>query len=496
MVNLSNPILLIAIPLFFTFLIALSSSFLKGGVKYLPIIAFGLNLAVALLLIPDVIKNGLVISTTAGFKPPFAIDMAVDRLGLFLALIASLLGFVVSIYNIYYIEEEPQEKFYALFTLLVAGVTWMIITGDIFNLFVAFEVTSIAAFGLVGYHRDKGAIEAGFKYLVMGSIGGSFLLVGIIMLYAATGTLNIVDIAQKTANLTFHQKLLPYTFIFVGLGIEGALFPLNAWLPDAHPAAPSSVSSILSGIMTTAAIYAIIRLTNTIFDYNQIYPFLIAFALLTLIFGEVAAFFQKDIKRMLAYSTIGQTGLFFFAFSLHTTNGLQGAFMQMVNHSLSKGMLFLVVGGMILQVGSRNIDDFIGAGRKMKVSSFFLAIGAFSLMGLPPFFGFWSKLKIIFAALQNANAFMVISVVIILLMSVIEGAYFFKLLQLMFFKEPAKDVAVQEASYGILVPVFILGSILLIISFYPAPIINFMHSAAADLVNKNYITLALKLGGL
>ncbi len=496
MVNLANPILLIAIPLLFVFLIAFSSAFSKSIAKYLPIFAFGLNVVIAIMIIPDVLKNGLVIATTAGFKPPIAIDMVVDRLSLFLAIIASLLGFVVSIYNVFYIDEEPEEKFYALFTLLVAGVIWMIITGDLFNLFVAFEVTSIAAFGLVGFHRDKGAVEAGFKYLVMGSIGGSFLLVGVIMLYAATGTLNIVDIAQKSAELTFQQKFLAYALIFTGLGIEGALFPLNAWLPDAHPAAPSSVSSILSGIMTTAAIYAIFRITNTIFDYNQIYFFLMFFALLTLIFGEVAAFFQKDIKRMLAYSTIGQTGLFFFAFTLHSTNGLQGAFMQIINHSLSKSMLFLIVGGMIMQVGSRNIDDFAGVGRKMKVSAFFLAVGMFSLMGLPPFFGFWSKLKIIFAALQQTNILMVASVVIILLMSVVEGAYFFKLLQAMFFGKPKQDREIKEASLGMLTAVVVLGLILLFVSFYPTPIIDFTHQAASDLMNKNYINLALKLGGL
>ncbi len=496
MVNLANPILLVAIPLFFTFLIALTGSFAKDKVKIFPVLAFGLNVVVSILLIPEVMRDGLVISTTAGFKPPIAIDMAVDRLGLFLVLIASILGFVVSIYNLFYMDEEPQDKFHALFTLLIAGITWMIITGDIFNLFVAFEVTSIAAFGLVGYHRDKGAIEAGFKYLVMGSIGGSFLLVGIVMLYAATGTLNIVDIAQRSAHFIFHQKLLPYALIFTGLGIEGALFPLNAWLPDAHPAAPSSVSSILSGIMTTAAIYAIIRLTNVIFDYHQIYIFLMIFALLTLIFGETAAFFQKDIKRMLAYSTIGQTGLFFFAYSLHTVDGLEGAFMQIVSHSLAKGMLFLIVGGMILRVGSRNIEDFVGIGRKMKVSSFFLAIGAFSLMGLPPFFGFWSKLRIILAALEGANTFLLISVVIILLMSVVEGAYFFKLLQMMYFGKPQKEVVVKEMPYGMLFGVTVLGLILLVISFYPMPVMDFMHRTAVDLLNKSYTMLALKLGGI
>ncbi len=497
MVNLANPILLIGIPLLFAFLIAVLSPLSKKSAKYMPIIAFGLNLTVALALISPVLKNGVVIATTAGIKPPFAINMAVDRLGLFLVIIASLLGFLVSIYNTVYIKEEPSEKFYMLFTLLVTGVTWMIITGDIFNLFVAFEVTSISAFGLVGFHRDKGAVEAGFKYLVMGSIGASLLLIGIVMLYAATGTLNMADIAQKILTFSFKQRLLPYTFIFAGLGIEGALFPLNAWLPDAHPAAPSSVSAILSGIMTTAAIYAIIRVTVTVFNYYQVIIFLILIGLLTLMFGETAAFFQKDIKRMLAYSTIGQTGLFFYAFALGSTDGMQGAFMQMMNHSIAKAMLFLLVGGIILQVGSRNIDDFAGLGRKMKITAFLFAIAAFSLMGLPPFFGFWSKLQIIFATLRSVNVYTITFVIIVLFMSLIEGAYFFRVLQIMFFRKPKEGINIKETSGWILAPIVVLGVILLIMSFYPQPIMNFTHKAASDLVSRNvYINAVLHLGGL
>ncbi len=497
MVKLANPILLVGIPLFFAFLIAVLAPLYKKSVKYMPIIAFGLNLTVALSLIPEVLKKGVVIATTAGIKPPFAINMAVDRLGLFLAIIASLLGFVVSIYNTVYIKDEPAEKFYMLFTLLVTGLTWMIITGDMFNLFVAFEVTSISAFGLVGFHRDKGAVEAGFKYLVLGSIGASLLLIGVIMLYAATGTLNMADIAQKLLKFSFRQKLLPYVFIFTGLGIEGALFPLNAWLPDAHPAAPSSVSAILSGIMTTAAIYGIIRTTVTVFNYYQVVIFLILFGLLTLIFGETAAFFQKDIKRMLAYSTIGQTGLFFYAFSLGSVNGMKGAFMQMMNHSIAKAMLFLLVGGIILRVGTRNIDDFAGIGRKMKITAFFFAIAAFSLMGLPPFFGFWSKLQIIFATLKGVNFYTVSFVIIVLFMSVIEGAYFFRVLQVMLFKEPKEGVEVKEAPGWMLTAVIILGIILIVMSVYPQPIMNYAGKAASDLVSRNvYINAVLHLGGL
>ncbi len=495
MVNIANPILLIAIPLLFAFLIAVLAPWLKKGVKYIPVIAFGLNLFVAFALISKVLDKGIVIATTAGIKPPFAINVAVDRLSLFLVAIATLLGFLVSIYNLVYIKEEPAEKFHILFTLLVTGITWMIVTGDLFNMFVAFEVTSISAFGLVGFHRDKDAAEAGFKYLVMGSIGASLLLIGVVMLYAATGTLNMADIAGKIMRFTFKQKLLPYAFIFTGLGIEGALFPLNAWLPDAHPAAPSSVSSILSGIMTTAAIYGIIRVTVTIFNYYQVILFLILFGLLTLMFGETAAFFQKDIKRMLAYSTIGQTGLFFYAFSLGSVNGMQGAFLQMMNHSLAKATLFLVVGGIIFVVGSRNIDDFAGIGRKMKVSAFLFAIAAFSLMGLPPFFGFWSKLKIIFATLERVNVYTVSFVVIVLFMSLIEAAYFFRVMQVMFFKEAKEEKEVREAPAWMLIPAITLVVIILVLSFYPTPVINFAHKAAADLVGRS-VYINSVLGGL
>jgi len=495
MVKIINPILLIAVPLFFVFLTAVITPFSRKAMRYLPSIAFAINLIITVFLIPQIIKNGMIIATTAGIKPPFAINIAVDGLGLILAIIASLLGLLASIYNLRYIREEPQDKFNMLFLLLITGITWMVITGDMFNLFVAFEVTSISAFGLVGFLRDKDSVEAGFKYLVIGSIGASLLLIGVVMLYAATGTLNMADIAEKIMYFTFRQKLLPYIFIFTGLGIEGALFPLNAWLPDAHPAAPSSVSSILSGIMTTAAIYAIIRTTVTVFNYGAIIPFLLIIALLTLVFGETSAFFQKDIKRMLAYSTIGQTGFFFFAFSLGSIGGFQGAFMQIINHSLSKALLFMVVGGMITQLGSRNIENFSGIGRKMKISAVLFAIGAFSLMGLPPFFGFWSKLAIILATLSHISSLAVTFVIIILFMSVIEGAYFFKVLQLMFFGKAKDDLKIKEVSPTLIIPLVVLGVIIVVLSFYPVPILAVTKKIAAQLINRAVYINAV-LGGL
>ena len=176
-------------------------------------------------------------------------------------------------------------------------------------------------------------------------------------------------------------------------------------------------------------------------------------------------------------------------------NGMQGAFLQMMNHSLAKATLFLVVGGIIFSVGSRNIDDFAGIGRKMKVSAFLFAIAAFSLMGLPPFFGFWSKLKIIFATLERVNVYTISFVVIVLFMSLIEAAYFFRVMQVMFFKEAKEEKEVREAPAWMLIPAITLVVIILVLSFYPTPVINFAHKAAADLVGRS-VYINSVLGGL
>ena len=495
MVNMNDLTILIASPLFFAFLATIFSAFYKRAVKFFPLIAFLINAVVLFLNGESILYGpGIVISKTAGMSPPLSINMAMDKLSFLIAAIATILGLIVSIYNIFYIDDERDSKFYSLFILLVGGITWISVTGDLFNLFVAFEVTSIAAFGLVGFQRDKDSAEAGFKYLVLGILAGTLLLIGIVLLYASTGTLNMADIATKVASFTFLQKLVPFTFIFLGLAVEGALFPLNAWLPDAHPAAPSGVSAILSGIMTTSSIYAIIRATVTIFNFYTVIPFLSVFAVLTLFFGEVSAFFQKDVKRMLAYSTIGQTGLIFLAFSIGSATAIGASFAQIINHSLSKSMLFLVAGSFILQTHSREIESLKGLGYKMKLHSAVFVVGALSLIGLPPFFGFDSKLNLLFAIVDSVNFFTISYLVLVVAMSLVEAAYFFRIIKILYTKSES-DEKVTE-SKALLAPIVVLALILIVVSILPGQTISFAKSIASQLVARSYYLQAVLGGGL
>lgn len=493
MVNLSDPVLLVAFPLFFAFLATVVSAFSKKAAKFFPLAAFLANAVVLSLNASAVIGGaGIVISRTAGANPPFSINMAMDKLSFLIAVIATLLGLVVSLYNIFYIKSERDPKFHSLFILLVGGITWIAITGDLFNVFVAFEVTSIAAFGLVGFERDEDAVEAGFKYLVLGILAGTLLLLGVVLLYASTGTLNMADIAVKVSTFSFLQKLIPFTFIFLGLGIEGALFPLNAWLPDAHPAAPSGVSAILSGIMTTSSIYAIMRVTVTIFNFGAVTPFLSLFAVLTLFFGEVSAFFQKDIKRMLAYSTIGQTGLIFLSFSIGSEAAIGASLAQIINQSLSKSMLFLIAGAFILATNSRDIESLKGMGYRMKVSSALFVVGALSLTGLPPFFGFVSKLNVLLSILGTIDVLTVFYVVLAVAMSLVEAAYFFRVIKTLYTRSSVESEMRERA--GLLIPALLLGLVLITVSLFPAQTVGFTKSVASQLINRGYYLQAV-LGG-
>jgi proton-translocating NADH-quinone oxidoreductase chain N len=492
MVNLANPTLLVVIPLFFAFLSIIISPFLKKLIKFVPLIVSALNLVVIYFIGVKVLYGSIVLGTTAGLNPPYVIILAVDKLNFIIVLMVNVLGFLISFYNIFYMKEEPTDKFHILFTLLIMASSWISITGDLFNVFVAFEVLSLSSFGLVGYMRSKDSIEAGFKYVVQGILAGSLLLIGVVLIYAQTGTLNMAHIATKLDYVGSLEKLVPYVLIFFGLAVEGALFPLNSWLPDAHPAAPSGISAMLSGIVTTTAIYAIIRVTVTVFNYSAFIPYLFIIALLTLFFGEIAAFFQKDLKRMLAYSTIGQTGLFVLAFSVGTQASISASVAQMVNHSFSKAVLFLVAGIMIEAQGSRNIDDLKGFGRVNILTSILFVFAALSLIGVPPFFGFFTKLAILQTLLDFPGFLGYLSFALVLFAAIIEGVYFYRVFKILFEKS---DKNFQAENPWLVISPFILVLILVILSSRPMNVLNFTNDIANQLIQRT-IYLTSVLGGL
>jgi len=492
MVNPGNPTLLVVLPLFFAFLSIIISPFAKKVIKFVPLVVSVINLIVIYFIGLKVTSGQIVIGGTAGLMPPYSINLAVDKFNFVIVLLVNVLGLLISFYNIFYMKEEPVDKFHILFTLLIMSSTWISATGDLFNMFVAFEVLSLSSFGLVGFMRNSDAIEAGFKYVVQGILAGSFILLGVVLIYAMTGTLNMAHIADKLQTISTLQKLIPFIFIFFGLAVEGALFPVNSWLPDAHPAAPSGVSAMLSGIVTTTAIYVIIRVIVTVFNYSAFIPYLFIIALLTLAFGEIAAFYQKDLKRMLAYSTIGQTGLFVLAFSVGTEASISASLSQMINHSISKAALFLITGIMIEAAKSRNIDDLKGFGRKNILTSVVFVFAALSLIGVPPFFGFFTKFAILQSLLDFPGFLGYFAFGLVLIMAIVEGVYFYRVFRVLF---APIDKEFEKVNDWLVVAPFILVLILVLMSSKPMYVLNFTSTVANQLVQRT-IYLTSVLGGM
>lgn len=493
------PVVLVAVPMGVAFAIPLFALFCKSLVKYFPPAALASNLVVSLLLLPEALDKPILVSI-GGWQVPFCINLVAGPTALLFSIIIALVGFLVSIYALDYIKEGATEKYHMLYLLLLTGANGVVLTGDIFNLFVFFEILCISSYTLVAYLREKGPVESAVKYLLQGAVGSSLLLIGIGLLYGLFGTLNMADIARNISSISPVSVFVPMALIITGLGVEAAIFPLNGWLPDAHSSAPSSISAILSGIAIEVGLYAVARVVFTIFGAESLLLFLAFLGTLTLIIGEMCAFSQNNLKRMLAYSSIGQIGLILFALtipiSIGTSYGVTGGLFQLVSHTLAKALLFLTAGYMIYRTGSMEISALGGMGRKMPFTCLAFTIGAFSLIGLPPFIGFPSKFLIVKAALATEEIVFHVLIAIALSATVIEAAYFFRVVQVLYFQRLSdtnpvnsskrQDVKQKssEAPAAVLIPVFILALLIIIVGVYPKLVTDVLDAAAGELLNR------------
>ena len=486
-----SPVLLVIVPLGLAFAVPLFGFISKRIVKYIPIVAFIFNFIVALRLIPEVLKQPIVVNI-GGFPPPFCINLVAGPIGILFSALIALAGLLVAIYALTYIKEGPKEKYHMLYLLLLTGATGVVLTGDIFNLFVFFEIFCISSYALVAYHGNRTGIESAVKYLIQGAVGSSLLLIGIGLLYGLFGTLNMADLAQHIVSASPVSVFVPMALIITGLGVEAAIFPLNGWLPDAYSSAPSSISAILSGIDIQVGLYAVARVVFTIFGASNILLFLLFIGILTLIIGEMCAFSQNNIKRMLAYSSIGQIGLVLFALAIATSYAVTGGLFQVISHTLGKALLFLAAGYMIYRSGSMEISTLAGMGKRMPLTSLAFTIGAFSLVGLPPFVGFPSKFLIVRGALAKEEILFTVLIGFVLLGTVIEAAYFFRVVQVLYFKKGNGNPERKEAPIAALIPMVIFVVLILVIGIYPKLVTDVLNSAASELLNRmDYIRSVL-----
>jgi len=478
-----KPVLLIAVPLGLAFALPLLGLLSRKTAKYVPISAFLFNLVVSVLLIPEVLKAPFVVKI-GGFPPPFCITLVAGPVGAMFSALIALAGLLVAVYALAYIKEGPEEKYHVLYLLLLTAATGVVLTGDIFNLFVFFEILCISSYALVAYFGNKAGIESAVKYLIQGAVGSSLFLIGIGLLYGLFGTLNMADLARKIQSADPASAFIPMVLMITGLGVEAAIFPLNAWLPDAHSSAPSSISAILSGIAIEVGLYAVIRVLFTVFGVSDIFLFFAFLGVSTLVIGEMCAFSQNNIKRMLAYSSIGQIGLIFFAMAMATSYAVAGGLFQMISHTLGKGLLFLAAGYMIVRSGSMEISSFEGMGRRMPLTSLSFTIGALSLVGLPPFIGFPGKFLIIRAALAKETILFTALIGLVLLTTVIEGTYFFRVIQVIYFKKGQEGGGREEAPPAAIAPMFLLITLIIVIGVFPDIVSGFLDSAASELLDR------------
>ncbi|MDP2982299.1 MAG: proton-conducting transporter membrane subunit, partial [Candidatus Latescibacter sp.] len=392
--------LFIALPLAAGFLIPLAGFVSERLVRAMAVLTTALLVALAL----GRIGAGVAIYAVGGWRPPFGINLVGDALSGFFLLIIAVVGFLVTVYSTAYMKRYTAEaKYYCLLMLMIAGMNGVVATGDLFNMYVFLEIAAISSYALVAFGIGHEELEASLKYLVLGSIGSSFILVGIAFLYSITGTLNLAHLGRILEG-NGNQGMVHFiaALFFAGFGIKAAMIPFHAWLPDAHPSAPAPVSAMLSGLLIKAlGLYCILRLFYSVFGLDQTYGSILMFlGLLSMVVGVLLAVGQFDFKRLLAYHSISQMGYILFAFGLGTPLAIIGGLLHTLNHTFFKSLLFLCSGAVEYATGTRDLKQLGGLWKKMPVTSAACSIASLSISAVPPLGGFFSKLIIVIAAVQ------------------------------------------------------------------------------------------------
>lgn len=424
----------------------------------------------ALALVGETARHGLVTYTFGGFAPPLGIGFHIDGLGAMMALLISCAGAIASIYSGHALAAEVRAEKHTLvqagFLLCQSGLLGLVSTGDAFNAFVFLEVSSIGAYALVaiGESRDRRALPAAFNYLIMGTIGATFYLIGLGFLYAATGTLNMADMAARLATLSDSTVVQAgFAFIVVGLGIKAAMFPLHGWLPGAYAYAPSLVSIFLAATATKASLYLLARFVFDVFPHDAafgqafIHWVLAPLGATAAIVCSLQAIFEKEVRRILAFSSVAQVGFILLGLSVGAASGFSGAMLYLLAHALLKMTLFMAIGGLALSLRFRTLEDIAGIARDAPWSATALAIGAASLAGAPLTVGFLAKWRLIEDALQAGQVWIVVVLAVASLLTLL---YVGRMIEAVFFRaSPAGAQRAKEAPVGALVPLFVIAGL-------------------------------------
>ena len=431
-----------------------------------------------------------------GWATPLGINLVMDGLSHLLLLVVGLVAGLISVYSMAYIEHYTgQDKYFTLLQLMLVGMTGVVLSGDLFTLFVFLEIAAVATYILVAFGTEAEELEAAFRYLIIGSVASLFILLGISLVFSATGNLNLAEIAKVFPRDVSPLKKFITVLFLAGFGMKAALVPFHSWLPDAHTAAPAPISAMLSGVLIKIlGIYCLVRVFYNVLGIDpQLLYALSLLGLISILAGGLLALFQWDFKRLLAYSSISQVGYIMLGIGLGTPLGIGAGIFHLFNHALFKPLLFLNAGAIEASTGTRQLKEMGGLSKKMPVTFVTSLFGSLSIAGLPPFNGFWSKLFIVLACVQAGRFW---SALIAVLGSILTLACFLKFLRYAFFEKLPTNLEKVKEAPGLMIAVTTILALLCLLVGIFSPYLSAWLLNPAMLAVKNglgYSTLgALK----
>ncbi|NPV70804.1 MAG: monovalent cation/H+ antiporter subunit D family protein [Firmicutes bacterium] len=475
------PALVVVFLLLGAFLIPIVEMKCRRFVPWLVVAPALLSSSLALIMRAKVRSEGPIRYYVGGWAPPWGIEMLVDEYTTTMLTAIFLVGVPVLLYSVASIPHELSPdlapRYHALNLLLLGSLCGMAMAGDIFNLYVFMEISSLAACGTISAKGTRDSVEASLRYFLLSELGSGCILLGIAILHMLTGHLNMglcLESMPRAASLAPSNVAAAAGLVSIGLLVKGALFPLHIWLPDAHAVAPAPSSAILSGLVVKVAAFALWRVLNRAFGPEmtagfRIFDIILLMATLGIILGSALALNQTHLKRMLAFSTVGQVAYIFLGLGFGSETAVHGAFLHLMNHAVAKACLFLSAGAISQRLGVSSIQKMAGIGRLMPITMACYSLAAFSMVGIPPLGGFTSKWYLAKGALEAGRP---IYVLVILVGSFLALLYTFPPLASSFFatstgSRPAGSGDSGETPAAMLIPIAILGAACVVLGIDP-----------------------------
>ncbi len=482
------PILQVLIPLLCAPLCALLRQRVVAWLLFLS--AASGALICALLLTQRVSQDGVLRYAMGGWPAPSGIEYVIDLVNAPVLALVSMIALIVAVYARSSVEMEIESRriplLYACMCLSLAGMLGVTATGDAFNAFVFLEIASLSSYALIAMGRRRRAPLAAFRYLIIGTIGATFLLIGIGLAYAVTGTLNMVDLAERLPDVYGNRALTAaVAFVVVGLSVKMAVFPLHSWLPGAYAEAPSAVSTMLAGVSTKVAMYAFLRFTFSVFGGTLVFGLLpvgvigLVVACAAMLFGSAVACFQRDLKYLLGWSSIAQVGYIIAGFSLATPDGISAGYLHLINHAVMKAALFAAAGVVLLRLGSVDLKALSGLGRRMPWTFAAILLAGLGLIGVPPTAGFVSKWALVLALVEQGQWFVLAAVLVSSLLALV---YVGRVVEIAWFREPVETPTLRKPAPSMITMTWLL--VLMSLYFGASPVLpaKLADGAAAALL--------------